>query len=380
MKNITILGSTGSIGRQTLQVIDGFPGEMRVVALAAGGNVELLAAQAREYQPELLALADDGKYFQLKGMLPDFSGEIIAGDEAIVTAATWAGADMVVAAVSGIAGLLPVLAAIEAGKDIAFANKEVLVAAGSLVMPLVATKGINFLPVDSEHSAIFQCLEDGQKAVEKLILTASGGPFYTWSMKNIANATWEQALKHPTWNMGPKISIDSASLANKGLEVIEAHWLFGRDYDTIDIVIHPESVIHSLVQYVDGSLLAHLGPSDMRIPIQYALTYPNRQANNRPRLDLTALSKLTFFKPDQKRFPCLALAYTAGRAGGLFPTVFNAANEELVATFLAEKISFSQIPQGIEKALTWAENKQQPTLEDILAMDRETREFIWRLL
>lgn len=376
MRNIAILGSTGSIGRQTLQVIDNFPEEMRVVALAAGGNVELLADQARLYQPEVLALADTGKFFQLKSLLPGFSGEIIAGAEAIVAAAAWPRADLVVAAVSGIAGLLPVIAAIEAGKDIAFANKEVLVAAGSLVIPLVAAKGINFLPVDSEHSAIFQCLEDGQRGVESLILTASGGPFYNWPMENIAKATRDQALKHPTWNMGPKISIDSASLANKGLEVIEAHWLFGRSYDTIEVVIHPESVIHSLVRYVDGSLLAHLGKSDMRIPIQYALTYPRRRANSWPRLDLAALGKLTFARPDLKRFPCLGLAYEAGRAGGLFPTVFNAANEELAAAFLAEKISFGQIPQKIEKALTKAENKQHPTLEDILTTDHETREFI----
>lgn len=352
MKKLAILGSTGSIGRQTLEVADWFPQELQISALTAGGNIHLLAAQAQKYQPAFVVIADEKKYQDLKALLPGFKGEIAAGAAAVQAAASETDCDTVVGAISGVAGLLPIWAALEAGKAVALANKEVLVAAGAPVMELVKSKGLQLLPVDSEHSAIFQCLEQEGEALHSLIITASGGPFRGKSRAQLAAITPAEALAHPTWNMGQKISIDSATLMNKGLEVIEAHWLFDVDYADIRVVVHRESIIHSLVQYADGSILAHLGAPDMRVPIQYALTWPKRRANRLENIDLAAIGKLHFEEPDTENFPCLSLAYGAGEKGGTFPAVLNAANEELVWAFLRGEIPFGDIPRLNEKILS----------------------------
>lgn len=298
MKKIALLGSTGSIGRQTLEVADWFTEEIEIIALAAYSNVDLLVKQVEKYRPSVVVIADESKYLELREKLDDYHGVVLAGPAGLVVAATLAEVNTVVAAISGIAGLLPVVEAIKSGKDIALANKEVLVSAGQLVMDLVRKHQVALLPVDSEHSAIFQCLEDDPEVVDYLLITASGGPFREWSAERLATATAQEALKHPTWQMGAKITIDSASLMNKGLEVIEAHWLFDLPFDQIKVVVHKESIIHSLVQYKDGSLLAHLGAPDMRIPIQYALTYPKRRANKLQNINLAGIGCLSFAEPD----------------------------------------------------------------------------------
>ncbi len=375
MKRIALLGATGSIGRQTLDVVDWFP-DLRVTVLTGGANVELLAAQARRYQPELVVVAEEAQYAPLQQALSGFRGRVAAGREALLEAATWENCDVVVGAISGLAGLPPVWAALQAGKDVALANKEVLVAAGELVMPLAASQQVQLLPVDSEHSAIFQCLEQDRQAVAALLLTASGGPFRDWPVDQLEGITADEALRHPTWRMGPKITVDSATLMNKGLEVMEAHWLFQVDYEQIQVVIHPESIIHSLVQYADGALLAHLGPHDMRIPIQYALTYPQRRANRLERLDLAALGSLHFQPPDWLRFPCLGMAYEAGICGGTLPAILNGANEELVWGFLRGQIGFMDIPRGLEQVMKRSENQRQPDLETILAADAWARQVV----
>ena len=373
MKNIAILGCTGSIGRQTLDVCSRFPEEMNVTVLAALNEVVELAQMARSCLPELVAIADEDKYGALKEALAGENCEIVAGNEAVAIAATHSSVDLVVGAISGVAGLVPMMAALEAGKDIALANKEVLVAAGHIFMPLVKEKGVKLLPLDSEHSAIFQCLEQDKNVVHSLLLTASGGPFRSYSKDELQEVTAAEALCHPTWLMGPKITVDSATLMNKGLEVIEAHWLFDMPYDKIDVVIHPESIVHSLVQYADGSLLAHLGPPDMRIPIQYALTYPKRQANNLEHIDLAGISALHFEKPDLERFPCLQLALEAGRMGGCYPAVLNGANEVLVAAFLAGEISFPEIGDNMARIMeaysTSCFDSGAVTIEEVLIAD-----------
>lgn len=373
MKNIAILGCTGSIGRQTLDVCSRFPEEMNVTVLAALNEVEELARMTRSCLPELVAIADENKYGALKEALAGENCEIVAGNEAVAIAATHSSVDLVVGAISGVAGLVPMMAALEAGKDIALANKEVLVAAGHIFMPLVKEKGVKLLPLDSEHSAIFQCLEQDKNVVHSLLLTASGGPFRSYSKDELQEVTAAEALCHPTWLMGPKITVDSATLMNKGLEVIEAHWLFDMPYDKIDVVIHPESIVHSLVQYADGSLLAHLGPPDMRIPIQYALTYPKRQANNLEHIDLAGISALHFEKPDLERFPCLQLALEAGRMGGCYPAVLNGANEVLVAAFLAGEISFPEIGDNMARIMeaysTSCFDSGAVTIEEVLIAD-----------
>lgn len=351
MKNIAVLGSTGSIGRQTLAVADCFPGEIGIKSLAGADNIELLAAQAHRYQPELVVTARAELVPALRAALPGFHGEIAGGPAALCQAASWDSVEMVLAAISGMAGLPPVWAAIAAGKDIALANKEVLVAAGEAVMAAVAARGVSLLPVDSEHSAIFQCLERDHSAVETILLTASGGPFRGLGRAELAKKTAAQALQHPTWNMGAKITIDSATLMNKGLEVIEAHHLFGMDYDRIRVVVHPESIVHSLVHYVDGAVLAQLGVHDMRIPIQYALFYPQRRANSLPKLDLAVVGALHFEQADVENFPCLSLAYAAGRAGGVLPAVMNGANEVVVQAFLRGEIGFLDIPTLVEQVM-----------------------------
>lgn len=378
MKTLSVLGSTGSIGRQTLDVVDWSPeGEFRIAALAAFSNVELLTEQALRYQPELVVIVDENKYAQLKDALAQagVSCRIACGAEGVIEAATLSSVDMVVAAISGVAGLLPVIRAIEAGKDIALANKEVLVAGGHIVMDLAREKGVQMLPVDSEHSAIWQCLpKDGSGGVESLLLTASGGPFRDFTKEQLMAVTPAQALAHPTWNMGPKISIDSSTLMNKGLEIIEAHWLFDVPYEKIQVVVHPQSIIHSMVQYQDSAILAHLGYPDMRVPIQLALTWPKRKANALKRIDFADLAKITFGAPDYDRFPCLALAKEAGNAGGSMPVVLNGANEVLVWRFIRGEIGFWDIPTGVEKVLALHQRVENPDLDTILAVDLWSRE------
>lgn len=376
MKKISLLGSTGSIGQQTTQVVDCFPGEFSLAALAAHSNTELLAQQVKKYRPEVVVIFNEDRYGALKEELPDFPGEILTGMEGLVRAATLEGVDMVVTAVSGVVGLLPTLRAIEAGKDIALANKETLVAAGHIVMELARKHQVKILPVDSEHSAIFQCWERGGQAVEKILLTASGGPFRNFPREELKKVTPDMALKHPTWQMGKKITIDSATMMNKGLEVIEARWLFGVSFEEIQVVIHPQSIIHSMVQYADGSILGHLGKTDMRIPIQYALTYPDRWENHLERIDFARLAQITFEAPDLERFPCLKIAYQAGRAGSTYPTVMNAANEVLVKRFLQGELQFLEIPAVIERVLEAHQAPAKASLDQILEADRWARNFL----
>ena len=374
-KRIAVLGSTGSIGRQALQVVDENPGDFEVAALAAGSNVRLLAEQAIKYKPSVVAVGTPEAVPGLKSMLGDFKPEIKAGQEGLTYIAGLAGIDLILVAVTGINGLAPTLAALENRTTVALANKETLVAGGALVMSRASEKGTQIIPVDSEHSAIFQCFEDRNKAaVEKLILTASGGPFLDYAREELENVTPEQALQHPKWQMGVKITVDSASMINKGLEIIEAHWLFDVPYEKIEVVIHPQSIIHSMVQYADGAVLAQLGLPDMRVPIQYALTYPRRRGNSFPRPDFTVIDKLTFRKPDLERFPGLRLACEAGKAGGTMPAVYNAANEVAVELFLQKRIRFTQIPALIEKVMGSHPPVQAGCIGEILAADHWARE------
>lgn len=376
MKNLAILGSTGSIGRQTLDVCRWFKNDFNVLSLVAFSNIDLITEQVKEFNPQMVVIVDETKYSELKRCLAEigFKGEVKTGTEAVIEASLIAEVDMVVAGISGVAGLLPVVEAIKSGKDIALANKEVLVAAGDLVMDLVAKHQVKMLPVDSEHSAIWQCLpKDGSGGVENIILTASGGPFKYSTLEEIKKVTPEQALNHPTWSMGPKITIDSATLMNKGLEVIEAHHLFKTPYENIDVVIHPESIIHSMVQYEDSAVLAHMGYADMRVPIQLALTYPNRAKNALPRMNFPKLAGLSFLEPDYSRFPCLKLAIEAGKKGGSYPVVLNGANEVLVWRFINGEIDFWQIPMGVEKVLSQHQGIEKPNLDTILEVDLWSR-------
>jgi 1-deoxy-D-xylulose-5-phosphate reductoisomerase len=375
MKKITILGSTGSIGVSALDVLEKNPRKFRVAALAAGHNVVLLARQILKFRPAVVSVRTRQDARHLCDMLGSKHQIPVLYDEAgAEEVAAYPGADMVLSAISGAAGLKPTLAAMEAGKDIALANKETMVIAGPLVTKKARQKKIAILPVDSEHSAIFQCLA-GQKPenLKRIILTASGGPFYNLSGADLKKVTLQQALKHPRWKMGTKITIDSASLMNKGLEVIEAKWLFDLDIGRIDVLIHPQSVVHSLVEFLDGSVLAQLGIADMRIPIAYALAYPRRLANDLPGLNLAKAGPLAFLKPDMKKFRCLALAYEAGRIGGTAPVVLNAANEVAVAAFVENKICFNDLPKVIEKVLNRHHAQKNPSLEDILGVDGESR-------
>jgi 1-deoxy-D-xylulose-5-phosphate reductoisomerase len=375
MKKITILGSTGSIGVSALDVLEKNPRKFRVAALAAGHNVVLLARQILKFRPAVVSVRTRQDARRLCDMLGSKHQIPVLYDEAgAEEVAAYPGADMVLSAISGAAGLKPTLAAMEAGKDIALANKETMVIAGPLVTKKARQKKIAILPVDSEHSAIFQCLA-GQKPenLKRIILTASGGPFYNLSGADLKKVTLQQALKHPRWKMGTKITIDSASLMNKGLEVIEAKWLFDLDIGRIDVLIHPQSVVHSLVEFLDGSVLAQLGIADMRIPIAYALAYPRRLANDLPGLNLAKADPLAFLKPDMKKFRCLALAYEAGRIGGTAPVVLNAANEVAVAAFVENKICFNDLPKVIEKVLNRHHAQKNPSLEDILGVDGESR-------
>ncbi|MEG4248490.1 1-deoxy-D-xylulose-5-phosphate reductoisomerase [Microcoleus sp. Pol10D4] len=381
MKAITLLGSTGSIGTQTLDIVAQYPDQFRIVGLTAGRNVTLLAQQIRQFRPEIVAVCDEDKLQELKEAIADIDPQpiLLAGESGVVEVAQYGDAQAVVTGIVGCAGLLPTIAAIKAGKDIALANKETLIAGGPVVNPLIEKYGVKILPADSEHSAIFQCLQGVMVGgLRRIILTASGGSFRDLPIDKLAGVTVADALKHPNWSMGQKITIDSATLMNKGLEVIEAHYLFGMDYDDIDIVIHPQSIIHSLIELQDTSVLAQLGWPDMRLPLLYALSWPDRIHTDWERLDLVKAGDLTFREPDHEKYPCMQLAYAAGRAGGSMPAVLNAANEQAVALFLQEKIQFLDIPKLIEKACDkhQADNCESPALDDILAADRWARQEV----
>lgn len=378
-KRIAILGSTGSIGCQTLDVIERFPDRFEVVGLAAGANLDKLAGQAAKHKPGVVSIGKQEDIPKFRAMVADGT-KIVAGIEGMVEVATHEQVDVVVTSITGTLGLIPTVEAIKAGKDIALANKETLVAAGELVMSLVREKGVRMLPVDSEHSAIFQCLAGAQQQdIRRIILTASGGPFRNKTNEELRKVEVEDALKHPNWSMGQKITIDSATLMNKGLEVIEARWLFHTDFDKIDVVVHPQSIIHSMVEFPDGSVIAQLGTPDMRMPIQYALTYPERWANDFPKLDFLSLGELTFQKPRMDEFPCLGLALQAGRQGGTMPAVMNAANEQAVAMFLNRQIGFMGIPDLIEKVMASHTRIQNPGLDEILMSDSWARQEASRL-
>ncbi len=372
MKKIGILGSTGSIGTQTLDVVDecGF----EVIALTANSRVDLLAEQALKYHPELVVLMNPDSLDELEYKLKGQNIKVLSGMEGLLQIVNHPEIDLIVNALVGAVGVRPTLEAIRSGKDIALANKETLVTAGELVMAEAAKHEVQILPVDSEHNALFQALQGEEvKWVSRLILTASGGPFRRYTAEDLEQVTPTQALKHPNWDMGGKITIDSATLMNKGLEVIEAHWLFGIDYDHIDVVVHPQSIIHSLVEFHDSSILAELGLPDMRIPIQYALTYPEREKNRLERLDLVKVAQLTFEEPKKELFPCLDLAYRAGRRGGTLPAVMNAANEVAVAKFMQGKITFQEIPDYITRIMNRHQVIDSPDLEEILAADNWAR-------
>lgn len=371
MKKIAILGSTGSIGTQTLDVIRAHSDELEVVALAAGSNKERLKEQIREFHPELVSLSDEKKAQELKEELAGEAVEVVCGMDGLIEVAGIDSADVVVIAVVGMMGILPTMEAIRKGKDIALANKETLVTAGHLIIPMAREYGVSILPVDSEHSAIFQCLQgEPKKALDKILLTASGGPFRGKSAEFLETVTLEDALNHPNWSMGPKITIDSSTMVNKGLEVMEAKWLFGVDYSQIEVVIQPQSIIHSMVQYIDGAVIAQLGTPDMRVPIEYALFYPERRSLPGDRLDFSKLSQITFEKPDYKVFRGLSLAIEAGKTGGTMPTVFNAANERAVAKFLKGEIKYTDIVRSIEKCMDAHKVSAHPDLEEILATEQ----------
>ncbi len=397
MKAIAVLGSTGSIGTQTLEIAEEFPDRFRVVALTAGRNLDLLVEQIIRHQPEVVALADADRIGELRdrlealepGRRSDRLPELVGGSDGLCAAAAWASAELVVTGIVGCAGLLPTLAAIRAGKDLALANKETLIAAGPVVLPELQRSGSRLLPADSEHSALFQCLQGTPWAdtarlstgvptpgLRRIQLTASGGAFRDWPAADLAKATVADATSHPNWSMGRKITVDSATLMNKGLEVIEAHYLFGLDYDHIEIVIHPQSIIHSMVELADSSVLAQLGWPDMKLPLLYCLSWPERLDTPWPRLDLTAVGQLTFRAPDREKYPCMELAYAAGRAGGTMPAVLNAANEQAVALFLEEAIPFLAIPELIERVCDRhrVDHHGTPSLDDVLAVDGWARQ------
>jgi 1-deoxy-D-xylulose-5-phosphate reductoisomerase len=370
MKRISILGSTGSIGRSTLDVVEKFPDRFTVVGLAAGNNVELLEQQVRKFKPRVVAMVSEQSVVALRTRCRDLAVDIRSGVEGMIDVAAVKEADLTVSAIVGTAGLVPTMAAVQAGKHIALANKEVLVTAGELVTKECRERGVGLFPVDSEHSAIFQCLAAGRAGdIRRLIVTASGGPFRDTSKKDLERVTATQALKHPTWNMGKKITIDSATLMNKGLEVIEAHWLFGIPSEKISVLVHPQSIVHSMVEYHDGAVVAQLGMPDMKGPIAYALSYPERLDGVSPALDLAAVGTLTFDQPDTDRFPCLAYAYDALKTGGTMPAVLSAANEVAVKHFLGGTIGFMDIPRVIRAAMEAHRPTPIKTVEDALKAD-----------
>ncbi len=379
MKRILILGSTGSIGINALNVIKQFPGKFQIEALTVNTRIDLLEPQIDEFKPRLVVVKDDKLALELKKKVKG-KCEVLKGIEGLCEAAAECDYDILIGAMVGFAGLAPTVEAIKRGKRIALANKETLVVAGELVTSLCRKHDTELIPVDSEHSAIYQCLVgENINEVEKIILTASGGPFLNKTKSELSNVTVDEALNHPNWKMGNKITIDSASMMNKGLEVIEAHWLFGLPKERIKVLIHPQSIVHSMVQFVDGSIKAQMGIPDMKLPIQYALTYPERFKNNFERADLPKISSLTFFEPDFDKYECLKLAFNALEVGGTSPCIMNAANEVAVDKFLKRKIKFSHIPELIETALNKMENHKAPDLDAIFECDKETREFVTNL-
>lgn len=376
MKKIAILGSTGSIGTQTLDVVRNND-DLQVIALAAGSNIDLLEKQILEFHPEAVAVWDEDKAKELKERVKHLHVKVFSGMDGLVQCATWKDASIVLTAVVGMIGIKPTIEAIKAGKDIALANKETLVTAGHIIIPLIKENGVSLLPVDSEHSAIFQCLNgENTRQVSKIILTASGGPFRGKKLEDLKNIQVEDALKHPNWSMGHKITIDSSTMVNKGLEVMEAKWLFDVDYSQIQVVVQPQSIIHSMVEFEDGGVMAQLGTPDMRLPIQYALFYPDRRPLPGERLDFYKLNQITFEKPDMDTFQGLKLAFMAGEKGGSFPSVYNAANELAVSMFLKRKIAYLDIIESIQYAMSkhkWIEN---PNVEQILEVEQETYSYL----
>ena len=377
-KNIMVLGSTGSIGTQTLDVVRRNK-DINIVSLAAGGNIDLLEQQIIEFAQEAACVYQEDKALELKKRLKGGKTEILTGMDGMVACATVPSGDMVVASVVGMIGILPVIEAVKAKKDIAFANKETLVTAGHIIMPLVREMGVNMLPVDSEHAAVFQCLNGERHGdIRKIILTASGGPFRGKSLKDLENVSVEDALKHPNWSMGKKITVDSSTMVNKGLEVIEARWLFDVPFEQIEVVVQPQSIIHSMVEFMDGAVMAQLGTPDMRLPIQYALCYPDRRERIGEPLDFTRLTGITFEQPDLRTFRGLALAYEAGKAGGSMPTVFNAANEKAVSLFLQGKVPYLTMADMIEDAMDAHTVKANPDIDEILGIEREVCSYLDR--
>lgn len=377
MKKLGLFGSTGSIGVNALRVVRNNPDRFRVICLTAHSNAELLVQQAMEFKPESVCITDENGFDFVRGKLKHTGINLLCGTEALSALAREAKFDMMVGAIVGFAGLLPTIEAIKAGKDIALANKETLVVAGEIVNRLLEEHKVNLMPIDSEHSALFQCLVGEDYAhIRKIILTASGGPFLNMPKEKFTSITVSEALKHPNWNMGPKITIDSATMMNKGLEVIEAHWLFGLTPEKIDVVIHPQSIIHSMVEFVDGSTKAQMGAPDMKVPIQYALSYPERIQNGFDAFDFRKMNRLEFFEPDLSKFRCLDLAYHALRQLGTMPAVLNAANEIAVGLFLREKIKFTDIPKYIESAIQAHDVQDDPDLETVMEADRWARQFV----
>lgn len=376
MKRIAILGSTGSIGTQTLEIVRENI-DLEVTALSAGSNIQKLEEQIREFHPKLVCVWDEDKAKELAVKVSDLSVKVLSGMDGLIEVATEPDAEILVTAIVGMIGIRPTIAAMEAGKDIALANKETLVTAGHIIMPLAEKKGVSILPVDSEHSAIFQALNgEDRKAIKKLLLTASGGPFRGKTIEEMKNVQLEDALNHPNWSMGKKITIDSATMVNKGLEVIEAKWLFGVSHEDIQVVVQPQSIIHSMVEFIDGGVIAQLGTADMKLPIQYALFYPERRVLKGKRLDFTLLKEIKFEVADEINFRGLPLAYQAIGKGGSMPTVFNAANERAVSKFLSRKIAFLEIPEIIEESMKVHKVIKNPSLEEILETEQSTYEFI----
>lgn len=379
MKKIAVLGSTGSIGTQTLEIVRA-NGDIRVESVAAGSNIDLLEKQIREFRPRIAAVWNEEKAKELSVRVADTRTRVLSGKEGIIAAATVEKADTVVTGIVGMIGIEPTIAAIRCGKDIALANKETLVCAGHIIMPLAKERGVRILPVDSEHSAIFQSLRGNKKnRIAKILLTASGGPFRNYTAAKLKKVTLEDALKHPNWSMGKKVTIDSSTMVNKGLEVMEAHWLFNVDYKDIQVVIQPQSIIHSMVEYEDGAVIAQLGVPDMKLPIQYALYYPKRRFLGGGRLDFAAMKSIEIAAPDMKKFPGLKLAYEAGKTGGSMPTVFNAANEAAVRAFLEKKIGWGDIAKMIASAMEQHEKVgllSDPKVEDILTIRKNTETWL----
>lgn len=376
MKSIAVLGSTGSIGTQTLEIVKAND-NLKVCSLAVMSNIDLLEKQTREFMPECVCVYDNAKAKEFKEKIKDLNVTVVTGMEGLIMCATLPQADIVLTAVVGMIGIRPTIAAINAGKDIALANKETLVCAGHIIIPLVKEKNVNLLPVDSEHSAIFQSMNgENKKQIKQILLTASGGPFRGKTFEELENVSVGQALAHPNWSMGRKITIDSATMVNKGLEVMEAKWLFDVDYDSITVVVHPESIVHSMVEYDDGAVIAQMGVPDMKLPIQYALLYPDRKNIDNKRLDLFAVASLTFEEPDYNTFKGLKLAFEVGKMGGVMPTVYNAANEKAVAMFLEEKIRFNDIYRIIADCVEHFENIENPSVEVILEYESAVYQYI----